>query len=145
MFYFKICFVKKFVSSKSMFRQKFVLLKSLLHRKSCFDEKFWQKVFIFVEKFVSLKSFFRKKVCFVENFVSSKKLFMIDFRQMVTCHVFFGRNQCKFSPWNQICWNFKDPTRIKWVMAIFLCLKRPLQLSQELSVHEDYVNRKKTP
>ena len=141
MFHQKVCFVKMFV-----------LLKSLLHGKSCFHEKFvsltkslFCRKVCFFEKFTSLKSFFRKKVCFVENFVSSKKLFMIDFRQMVTCHVFFGRNQCKFSPWNQICWNFKDPTRIKWVMAIFLCLKRPLQLSQELSVHEDYVNRKKTP
>ena len=135
MFYFKICFVKKFVSSKSMFRQNVCFVKKFVAKKSCFDEKFvslskslFCRKVCFFEKFFSCKSFFRKKVFFVENFVS-----LIDFCQMVT---FFGRNQCKISPWSQICWNFKDPTRIKWVKAILLSLKRPLQLSQELGAHE---------
>ena len=114
--------------------EKFVLSKSLF---------LWNVYFI--EKFLLLL-----KVFFVNNFVLSKSLFLRKnffdrFSSNTHFSCFFGRDQCKISPWSQICWNFKDPTRIKWVMAIFLSLKCPLQLSQELSVHEDYVNRKKTP
>ena len=68
----KVCFIKKYVSSKCLFcwkvccNKKVVLMKSLFHcQKDCF-----------VEKFVSLKSLLHWKVSFVKKFVLSKILFL---------------------------------------------------------------------
>ena len=117
---FNVCFVEKFFSSSKKW--------------------FCWYISLFFQKAYSLKSFFHLKVSFIKKFVLSKSLFVWkNFLWSIVVKwsffmIFFGRNQCRISPLSQICWNFKHRTNIKLVMAIFLSLKRPLQLSQELSV-----------